>query len=105
MEFDRAALDEVRKSRLLISQLDEWLGGLIKPYLGSRVIEIGCGHGNILRHLTDRELVVGVDVDQRSVDFVNSEFRSTGCVRARVCDVTSPSSWNSLSIALIPRSH
>lgn len=94
MEFDRSALDEVRKSRLLINQLDEWLFGMIKPYLGTRIIEIGCGYGNIIRHLTDRELVIGVDTDEPSVGYVNSQYSSTSDVRAYVSDVIGPEFLN-----------
>ena len=94
MQFDQSALDEVRKSRLLLKHLDEWLVGLIKPYLGSRIIEIGCGYGNIIRHLSDRELVIGLDIDEPSVSYVNSQSYSAGNVQAYVGDVTEPEFLN-----------
>ncbi|MFQ5923188.1 MAG: class I SAM-dependent methyltransferase [Anaerolineales bacterium] len=90
MEYDKSALDEVRKSRLLISQLDEWIVALIEPYLGARIIEIGCGHGNIIRHFSDRELVIGIDIDEPSVTFVNSAFGLSGNTQAYVGDVNGP---------------
>jgi SAM-dependent methyltransferase len=41
----------------------EWQARLVEPYVGHRVLEIGCGLGNFTRHLLDRELVVGLDVE------------------------------------------
>jgi len=90
MGFDPYALDQVRRSRLLLDQLDEWIFHLIEPYLGARILEVGCGHGNMIHHLTDRELVVGVDIDQPSVDRVNANYKTLGNIRAYLCDVTSP---------------
>ena len=90
MEFDASALAEVRRSRLLIDQLDSWLFHLCKPHLGKRVLEVGCGYGNMLRHLVDRELVVGIDTDEASVEYVNSEFGVLSNVRGFIGDVTKP---------------
>lgn len=41
----------------------EWQLALAKPWLGQRVLEIGCGMGNFTRTILDRELVVGVDIE------------------------------------------
>lgn len=88
-QFDAAALDEVRKSRLLINQFDEWLFKLVAHYVGERVLEVGCGHGNVLRHLTNRSLVVGVDIDGASVDQVRLQYGTYDNVHAYLVDVTS----------------
>ncbi|SPE40020.1 Ribosomal RNA adenine methylase transferase (fragment) [Candidatus Sulfopaludibacter sp. SbA3] len=40
-----------------------WQGRLVRPHLGRRVVEIGCGIGNFTGRLLDRELVVAVDTE------------------------------------------
>jgi len=82
------ALDEVRRRRLLIDRLDAWLFSEIAPHTGRRVLEVGCGLGNLLRHLLDRELVVCVDVSGSSVEAVQREFGSHRHVTAS-CKISS----------------
>ena len=40
-----------------------WQGRLVRPYLGQRVVEFGCGTGNFTGMLLDREAVIAVDVE------------------------------------------
>jgi 2-polyprenyl-3-methyl-5-hydroxy-6-metoxy-1,4-benzoquinol methylase len=54
----------------------EWQFKLAEAQLGRRILEIGCGLGNFTRHLLDRELVLGIDVEaeciaQRRTDFAD----------------------------------
>ena len=90
MQYDEAALQQVRETRLLIDRCDAWLFETIQPYLGSRVLEIGCGLGNLTRHLLDRDLVVGVDIDQRSINFVLDTYGSRKNVEAYSYDASDP---------------
>jgi SAM-dependent methyltransferase len=90
LEYSQVALQKVREDRLLIDQMDQWLYKEIAPYLGHRVLEIGCGVGNFARYLTDRELYVGTDVAQESVERVSQQYRDRGNMRAVAADVTSP---------------
>lgn len=83
-------LEEVRRRRLIMSRLDEWLIQEIMPYLGARVLEIGSGHGNLVLHLLDRELVVATDVEPASVEITRSKFGSFPNFRACVYDVCDP---------------
>lgn len=81
------ALEEVRQSRLLINRLDSWLYEEIKPHLGRRVMEIGCGLGNFTRHMLDRDLVIASDFEPSSVEVVREQFASHGQVQPRVYDI------------------
>lgn len=83
-------VEEVRRSRLLINRLDVWLYSEISPYLGRRVLEIGSGHGNLVQHLLDRDLVVAMDVDSSSVELIRREFARDAQVHALVRDVCDP---------------
>jgi len=80
----------VRRRRLILDRLDAWIFREILPYLGQRIIEIGCGHGNLTRHLLGRELVVATDTDPRCVESVREQFGHHPNLRTYVHDVTSP---------------
>jgi 2-polyprenyl-3-methyl-5-hydroxy-6-metoxy-1,4-benzoquinol methylase len=45
----------------------DWQARLVRPHLGARVLELGCGVGNFTRHLLDRELVVAIDVEAECI--------------------------------------
>ena len=67
--FSMESLREVRATRFLLSAVDEWLIEEILPYIGERVLEVGCGWGNLTRHLgPNSELWVAIDNDHESVD-------------------------------------
>jgi len=86
----RANLEAVRRGRLLLNRFDRWLLDEVKDHLGQRIIEVGCGHGNLTALLLDRELVVATDLDAASVETVRNRFRGHGNVRACVFDVACP---------------
>jgi SAM-dependent methyltransferase len=81
------ALEEVRRRRLLIDQCDAWLFDEIRPHLGRRVLEVGCGHGNMTRHLLDRDLVVAIDVDASSVELIRAQYSDYPNVLPCHCDI------------------
>lgn len=80
-------LEEVRRRRLLLDRLDAWLFEEIGPYVGDRVLEVGCGHGNLVRHLVDRELVIATDKDPKSVALVQEQFGHLSNVQAHAYDI------------------
>jgi len=88
LEYSEVALQRVREDRLLLSALDQWLFEEIEPYLGKRILEIGCGLGNFAGHLTNRELYVGVETEESSVRHVQSAFAAHPNMHALVADVT-----------------
>lgn len=91
MEFNEAALQKVREDRLLINEVDLWLYELIEPFIGKRVLEIGCGMGNFARHLLDRELYIGTDTSLESIAFMNKHFGGEPGFFTRVADVADSS--------------
>ena len=84
-----AALQCVREDRLLIDDVDAWLFEEFAPYLGRRVLEVGCGLGNLARLLTDRELYCGVDNSVESIATLAREWGGHPNLRWLVADVTS----------------
>jgi SAM-dependent methyltransferase len=68
----------------------QWQYDLVEPYLGNRVLEIGCGVGNFTCALLDRECVVGIDVDEAVLHEHRQRFRGHNHVTAHIMDSTSP---------------
>jgi SAM-dependent methyltransferase len=94
MNYSENALQKVREDRLLINTVDEWLYEEIEPYLGKRIIEIGCGWGNFARHLTDREFYLGTEISTESVKHVSDVFTDHSNMRFAVADAASPEFLN-----------
>lgn len=90
MEYSETALQKVREDRLLIDAVDQWLYEEISPFLGQRILEIGCGLGNFARHLTGRELYLGTETSVESIDHVNRAFGSHANMLFAVADATAP---------------
>lgn len=44
-----------------------WQSRMAEGELGRRVLEVGCGLGNFSDYLRDREMVVGIDIDENCV--------------------------------------
>lgn len=83
-----SSLDVARERRLLLDRLDRWLVEQVKPYIGQRVLEVGCGHGNLTRLLLDRERVVAIDADAESVGVVQQRFGGYVHVTSLAHDIT-----------------
>jgi SAM-dependent methyltransferase len=63
-----------------------WQARLVKPELGQRVIEIGCGSGNFTNTLLDRDAVLALDVDPDCIEQITKRFSNRSNLRAAVCD-------------------
>ena len=56
------------------SNYNRWIVEQAKGHIGSRVLDAGCGAGNLMQLLLDRELVVGVDEWPDFVSIVGERF-------------------------------
>jgi len=63
-----------------------WQRRLVAPWLGSRVIEVGCGIGNFTAALLDRETVIAVDVDAACVARLRERYPGRPNLRLCVCE-------------------
>lgn len=90
MDFDEEALQTVRETRLLIDRYDAWLFDEFRPHLGWRILEIGCGLGNQITYLLDRDLIAGIDISNESVSEVQRRFTGHPNVRAFTLSINDP---------------
>lgn len=88
MSGEENALQRVREDRLLIDRCDAWLFEEIEPFLGQRILEVGCGLGNLARLLRDRELYVGVDSCCDSVSVLKTQYINDSNMRFLCMDAT-----------------
>ncbi len=68
---------------------NRWIYSQIAPYLGQRILDVGCAIGNITQFYADRELVVGVDVVPEELDVARERFAGKS-FEAHHMDVASP---------------
>jgi SAM-dependent methyltransferase len=60
---------------------NRWLADRFRAAVGTRVLEIGAGFGNMTRQLTGRELVVASDLDPVALEYLRGVFRDDAAVR------------------------
>jgi SAM-dependent methyltransferase len=58
-----------------------WLVKRFQPALGSRVLEIGAGFGNVTRLLLPRERIVASDLDTVAIEYLRGSFHDQPGVR------------------------
>jgi glycosyltransferase involved in cell wall biosynthesis len=60
---------------------NRWLADRFRHAVGSRVLEIGAGFGNMTRQLVPRDLVVASDLDPVALEYLRGSFRDEPGVR------------------------
>ena len=78
-----------------VDHYNSWIYRRIRPYLGRRILEVGCGLGNMTGYFLDAELVVSIDRLRESVALVQDQYRHLSNVEALEGDICDP--------ALLPR--
>lgn len=76
-------------SLYVIESLDaynRWVYELLRPHVAGRVLEVGCGTGNITRFLAgSADEVVGIDPVARFIDRFRQRFEGNASVRSHRC--------------------
>lgn len=57
-----------------LDRMNQLLYKKVEPYLGRRILEAGCGNGNLTSRLLDRELVLAVDNDEALLGELRKRF-------------------------------
>ncbi len=68
------------------------------PYLGQRVADVGCGLGNFTPWLLDRELYLGVDLDEELLRELESTYHQSPTVKVARLDLAAPAFARTLSL-------
>lgn len=69
----------------------QWQYQLAEKQIGRRVLEVGCGVGNVTNLLQDRDLVVGIDVEPQCVKERTRKFSARANIISECLDVLDPS--------------
>jgi len=75
----RETLDDLS----LAVQYNRWIYRIIRPFLGLRILEIGCGTGNITHYLTDHGHVCAADVNDHYLEEARKNLRGARNVQYR----------------------
>ena len=51
-----------------------WIYSNIRPYLGERILEVGCGTGNMTESFLNQEKVVGIDISDDHLNLIKLRF-------------------------------
>src|SRR5690349_19640418 len=72
-----------------------WQYNLIEPFLGKRVLEVGCGIGNFTIFLEKRNChVLAVDIDEECLEVHRQRFTNMKKIQQRMLDAMSPEIQN-----------
>ena len=72
------------------SRYFQWQYELAEHQIGRRVLEVGCGVGNVTQLLQDRDLVMGIDVEQACVQERALRYAGRANIVTRCLDVLDP---------------
>lgn len=76
------------RDRFLLRRYDRWIYHRLQPFIGRRVLEVGCGLGNFTPFLLDRELVVATDLSTEYCASVAARFADAPHLVVRPHDIT-----------------
>lgn len=79
---------EIQAGMQQASNYNRWIVDQAAPHLGGRILDAGCGSGNLSALLLDRELVVGVDHWEDFVEIVGRRFSDRPHFRVHEFDLT-----------------
>jgi 2-polyprenyl-3-methyl-5-hydroxy-6-metoxy-1,4-benzoquinol methylase len=88
-EFDDsdAELSDVLSTLEEADNYADWIYRLIQPHLGSEVLEIGAGHGELTERLQRNARVTATDLSKRCVDALAERFDANPAVEVLQADV------------------
>lgn len=81
---------ETLRRMATVERYNEWIFQEIAPYAGRRVLEVGCGIGNMTEYFVDRDLIVGLDLLPASVELTRRRHLRHDNVQAHLGDITDP---------------
>ncbi len=83
------ALEALRRAR----RFNRWMFRSLSPFVGRRVLEAGCGIGNLTEQMLDRERLVCVDADPFYVETLGRRYGHLENLCVRAMDLTDRSAY------------
>lgn len=90
MATDTDPRTTIQASLARASNYNRWIADRARSHVGQRVLDAGCGSGNLTRQLLDREMVVGVDVWDDFVAIMNRTFGDRDNLAVVQSDLSDP---------------
>lgn len=82
-------------------RFNRWMADTVRPYAGSRILEIGAGIGNLTRHLAPRrERYFATDIDAEHLARLRARFAHRPRLEARHCNLAEPADFTDLEGAV-----
>ncbi len=81
---------ETLRRMATVARYNDWIYEEIAPYAGRRVLEVGCGIGNMTDYFVRSDLLVGVDLLPASVELTRRRHLKYDHVEAILGDITDP---------------
>ena len=78
-------------------RFNSWMADVIRPFLGTRLLEIGSGTGNLTRRLVPRDVYVASDVNPLYLKTLENLTSDRPYLAARYTDVTDLASYPQLA--------
>jgi len=72
MKYDQKNLEIMATAE----NYNKWIYNNIKGYLGKRILEVGCGIGNMTKFFLNRSLIVGTDINKEHLKSINHKFKN-----------------------------
>ena len=89
-----STLESLGKSK----QISLWMLEQFRPHLGQRVLEAGCGSGNLTAHLLDRNQLVVADIDDFHIHEVTKQFGHLENITVVQGDLEDPAMYEQIGI-------
>jgi glycosyltransferase involved in cell wall biosynthesis len=79
-----------------VPHFNRWMGDVLRPFIGTQVLEIGAGIGNLTRLFCPRDLYTVTDVNPLYLDYLARTFRGRPYVDVRKCDLADARDFEAL---------
>jgi SAM-dependent methyltransferase len=73
-----------------VSHYNQWIYEELAPFAGERLLEVGCGIGNMTAYFLDRELLVAIDRLRASVLLTQRRYQRNENVHVQLGDISDP---------------
>lgn len=88
---------ETLRRMATVQRYNDWIYDVLAPLAGQRLLEVGCGIGNMTDYFADRELLVALDLLPTSVELTRRRHQSNPRVHTLLGDITDPNLANKLA--------